>query len=160
VWYRYLTLASNCLPDGIPDNVVCPALHPELPDARINERESSLPIRKLLQRLKEQQLTQGQKNNSFIKFRRDVADECLKDGKIATRSLRTSVDRFLHYLRYAHNVKGEFLGFLCTLFNTASLAAHQIPLREMMLDVNPELLRIWHRHSDDLTTRLDLIDNI
>ncbi len=46
---------------------------------------------------KKYQLTQRQKN-SFIKIRRDVAEECLKDGKIATRYFPTSVDRSQRYL--------------------------------------------------------------
>jgi hypothetical protein len=47
--------------------VVCPALHPELPDARINERESSLPIRKLLQRLKTQKFVHNAPKNIQIR---------------------------------------------------------------------------------------------
>ncbi len=46
---------------------------------------------------------------------------------------------------------GGFFCFLCTLFNTASSAAPDIPLCG--------LLRLRHWHSDGLTLRLDLIHN-
>ncbi len=46
---------------------------------------------------------------------------------------------------------------LCTLFNTASSAALQIPLFQRMLASNPGLLHLWHWQSDALTFWLDPI---
>ncbi len=54
--------------------------------------------------------------------------------------------------------RGNFLDFvLCSVSNTASSAAPQIPLYRRMLGANQELLRLRHWQSDALITRQDLI---
>jgi hypothetical protein len=53
-------------------------------------------------------------------------------------------------------LKGDFMVFLCTVFNTVSSDAPQNPLRRRMLRSNPGQLRPRHWLSDALTSRLNL----
>ncbi len=58
---------------------------------------------------------------------------------------------------FSNVLKGDFFLFLRPVFNTASSAAHQIPMCRRMLRSNPGLFRRCHWQPDALTKRLDLI---
>jgi hypothetical protein len=63
----------------------------------------------------------------------------------------------LHNRSYKRWIFGFFKFLLCTVFNTASSAAPQIPLCRRIPGSNSGLLRLRHWQSDALTTKLNLI---